>query len=101
MKEAANRIGFGETVVSANIQTPALTRLMRGAHHRRCAREGLTVTHYARLLRKKQGFGRSSAGESRDDSFHEPSLSVRFIRLRPHTRATAFGQLIVAFALFS
>ncbi len=30
-------------------KTPAPIRYVRGAHHRRCAREGLTVTHYALL----------------------------------------------------
>ncbi len=33
-------------------KTPALIRSMRGAHHRRCAREGLTVTYYALLVGK-------------------------------------------------
>jgi putative transcriptional regulator len=63
MKEAANRIGFGETVAVEGPGSDALIRraaslcetsplsnhpnagayrFLRGAHHRRCAREGLT-----------------------------------------------------------
>jgi len=60
-KEAANRMGFGETVAVEGPGSDALKksgfevwnkptlelpnagadRFMRGAHHRRCAREGL------------------------------------------------------------
>jgi hypothetical protein len=62
-KEAAKRIGFGETVavegpgsdaqksaseiefslLSNYPKTPARIVFLRGAHHRRCAREGLTA----------------------------------------------------------
>ena len=61
-KEAANRMGFGETVAVEGPGSDALKRaaskcenkpalelpnasayrFVRGAHHRRCAREGLT-----------------------------------------------------------
>src|SRR5260370_13424673 len=61
---SSRRAGFGcsrerlrslKSACSRTIQNASANRFVRGAHHRRCAREGLTVSHYGLLRGKSQG----------------------------------------------
>jgi len=50
-----------ETACSRTIQTSGADHLVRGAHHRRCAREGLTGFMMPYLGGKLQGAGAKAA----------------------------------------
>ena len=95
MKEAANRISFDRTVGAkcSRVRMLSVERLlklkisllsyypkrrrkifMRGAHHRRCAREGLSVRHYALLRGIQQGWVDFREWSPRVENSVEPAL---------------------------